>query len=175
MNIELNNGFYISDYRAEDVPALVKHLNKKYIYDHTLTLPYPYKESDAKWWIKRVQENADKLGKTINWCIRNPEGSLIGAIDFIDLDSLDTHKAELAYWVAEEYQGQGIATISVKKITEYGFDEFNFKRIFAIVFPFNTASSKVLEKNGFSLEGVMRNFFKKDNVIFDGKLYSKLR
>jgi RimJ/RimL family protein N-acetyltransferase len=51
--------------------------------------------------------------------------------------------------------------------------EFAFARITANVFSSNAGSARVLEKAGFAYEGQLRNYYKKDGRIFDGKLYAK--
>lgn len=63
-------------------------------------------------------------------------------------------------------------TEAVKKITEYGFRELGLVRITAKVFYFNKGSARVLEKSGYTCEGILRNHYKKDGKIFDGKLYA---
>jgi [ribosomal protein S5]-alanine N-acetyltransferase len=65
-------------------------------------------------------------------------------------------------------------TETVKKVTEFAFNEFGLVRITAHVFTFNIGSAKVLEKAGYSLEGILRKHYKKDGRIFDGKLYAKI-
>ena len=61
--------------------------------------------------------------------------------------------------------------ISISKI---GFFKFKLSRITAHIFEYNEASSRVLEKNNFVLEAsYVKNYYKKDDKIFNGKLYAK--
>jgi RimJ/RimL family protein N-acetyltransferase len=175
MNIKLNNGFYISDINAGDKPALVEHFKEKQIYDNTITLPYPYTDKDAEWWINHIAEETSSLGQSVNWCVRREDGFLVGGIGFVEITSIDSYKAELGYWMAKKYRGQGITTEAVQKIINYGFDKLNLVRITATVFPSNQASSRVLEKAGFKLEAVLQNYFRKDGKIFNGKLYAIIK
>ena len=172
MKIELKNGFCISDLNAGDKIALLEHFKEKQIYDNTISLPYPYTEKDADWWIGHIAEETARLGRSVNWCIRRKDGLLVGGIGFVGITSKDSYKAELGYWMAKEYRCQGVMTEAIHKIVHYGFDELGLARIFATVFPSNQASSRALEKSGFELEAVLKNFFKKDGKVFDGKLYA---
>ena len=57
--------------------------------------------------------------------------------------------AELGYWVAEEYQGNGYATQACKMLIKHAFEDLNIQRIFASYKKENLASKRVLEKLGF--------------------------
>jgi ribosomal-protein-alanine N-acetyltransferase len=45
----------------------------------------------------------------------------------------------------------------------------------AHVFDFNIASARVLEKNGFVLEGLLRKHFRKDGKLVDARIYGLLK
>lgn len=62
----------------------------------------------------------------------------------------------IGYFLAEDYWGKGIATESVRMVVKFLFEEVNVNRIQAEVMPVNEVSKKVLLKNGFIKEGVLR-------------------
>ncbi|GAG41967.1 unnamed protein product, partial [marine sediment metagenome] len=62
-----------------------------------------------------------------------------------------------------------------KKATKFGFEKIKLRRIYACVFPFNKASMKVLKKNGYKLEGVLRKEIKKGNKLLDNYLFAKVK
>jgi ribosomal-protein-alanine N-acetyltransferase len=81
---------------------------------------------------------------------------------------------KLGYDLNENYWNRGIITEAIKIITEFGFKTLHIHRIEAEVIPENIASSIVLERNGYTKEGVMRDkgFWKnKHHTLI---LYSKL-
>lgn len=174
MKLQLSNNFYISDITWADKQAYVEHLKEKQIYDQTLAIPFPYTEADADWWLNNVAQITSLQGRSVNWAIRRADGFLIGGIGFHDFELGKSHKAELGYWLAKPYWNKGIMTEAVKKVSEFGFKEFGLLRITANVFHFNVGSARVLEKAGYKLEGYLRNHYKKDGKLFDGKLYAKL-
>lgn len=134
-------------------------------------------QANADWWIENVAQTTARQGCSSNWAIRRTSDSyLIGGIGFHDFQIGTDHKAEIGYWLAKPYWCKGIMTLAVEAALEFGFREFGLTRITATVFSFNQASSKVLEKTGFLLEAPqLRNYYKKDGKIFDGKLYAKVR
>src|SRR3989338_2682134 len=156
MNIKINDDFYISDITPSDKPAYIEHLAEKQIYDQTWAIPFPYTEADADWWIDQVAKQTQEQGQSTAWAIRRRDGYLIGGIGFSHFELGKSHMAELGYWLAKPYWNQGIMTEAVRKVCDLGFSQFNLVRITAHVFTFNTGSSRVLEKAGFQLEGVLR-------------------
>ena len=66
-------------------------------------------------------------------------------------------------------------TEAVKQICEIAFRELNILRITGLVYDPNVASKKVLERNGFVLEGVMKSAVMKDEVLTDLCIYGKLK
>ena len=174
MKLQINDSIYLSDITSDDKAAYLEHLQEKQIYDQTLNIPYPYTESDAEWWINHITEETQKLGRSINWAIRNPNHLLIGGIGFQHFELGQSHQAELGYWLAKPYWGKGIITEATKKVTDFAFSELGLVRVTATVFEFNLGSARVLEKAGFQLEGVLRKHFKKDGRVFDGKMYAKI-
>ena len=105
MQLELKQGFSISDIATHDRDAYVEHLLDKQIYDQTLAIPFPYTHEDADNWIARVAADAARLGESVNWAIREPGGELVGGIGFFDAEPGKSHRAEVGYWLARPHWG----------------------------------------------------------------------
>lgn len=172
MKIKIDDILFLSEITLNDTHDYVTHLQEKQISDQTLTIPYPYNEDHAKWWINFVDEDTKRQGKPVILAIRSQNGSLIGSIGLHDFELGKSHKAEIGYWLAKPYWNQGIVTKAVCAMCNYAFNELGLVRITAHVFDFNTASARVLEKANFKLEGTLRNHYKKNGEIFDAKLYA---
>ena len=82
---------------------------------------------------------------------------------------------ELGYLLLTEYWNRGIMTRAVEEICQIAFDKLELIRITANVYEPNIASARVLEKNGFILEGRMRKAVKKADRIYDVCIYGKVR
>ena len=68
-----------------------------------------------------------------------------------------------------------IMTEAVRQICQIAFDELDILRITGLVYNPNNASKKVLEKNGFAMEGTMKQAVVKDGSIYDLCILGKLR
>lgn len=100
-------------------------------------------------------------------------GEVVGSVGVFPQEDVDKLSAEVGYWLAEEFWGKGIATKALKHIIDYGFNTFQVvTRIYAIPFPLNIASQKVIEKNGMVLEAVIKDSMIKNGVIMDKRIYA---
>lgn len=72
--------------------------------------------------------------------------SLIGRIDLV---AIDPPRFGLGYWVSEERTRVGIASAAVAAIFDYAHRSLGATDVYAGVSHGNTASERVLERNGF--------------------------
>jgi [ribosomal protein S5]-alanine N-acetyltransferase len=172
--IPVNDLFHLSEIRSSDAASLIQHLNQsREIYNFTCRIPYPYTEQDAQWFLHHVQEEAMKHGHPINFAIRastSHQNELIGAVGFVVFDTT-TKSAEVGYWLAKPYWGQGIMTCVVKAICAYASTSWNMQQIQGQVYDTNEASARVLEKNGFVFQELLPKYVDKDGVLRDVKVY----
>ena len=135
-------------------------------------MPFPYRELDADQWLSTVVRETLETDRRRNWAIRNNHGELIGGTGVFGLTKGE--KAEMGYWLAKPYWGQGIMTEVVRRLCEFAFDEYELRRIYAHAFATNPTSARVLEKAGFELEGTLRSHHfrdgKPDDVLFFGMM-----
>jgi RimJ/RimL family protein N-acetyltransferase len=171
MKLIVNDRIQLSDIRPSDKSALIEQLNDKDIYDRTLRIPHPYTESDADRWLELVTKNTKEHGQPVTWSIRNDADCLIGCIGFEGLAIGKRHRAEIGYWLAKPYWGQGIMTAVVGKVCAFAFQEWGLAKITAHVFSFNAASARVLEKCGFVQEGYLSCHFEKVGRLIDARPY----
>ena len=80
---------------------------------------------------------------------------------------------EIGYWLLEHARGRGVATRAARFAAEYGFS-LGAERIEARVFVGNTASERVLERAGFTREGVIRSLPRRWGGRSDMTLFSLL-
>lgn len=104
----------------------------------------------------------------------NPN-NIIATAEIFGYDKL-VSMAEIGYRINERYWNRGIATKVTQALVAYLFDEIGLNRIQAKVMPENIYSAKVLLKNGFLREGLIRqgNFWKGRGVV-DLDMYSLLK
>ncbi len=167
MELNVRDGFYLTSVHSKDKAAYLEHLNDKSISDAIPVLPYPYTEAAAAWWIQHRLELLSENGKEISFVLRNSEGYLIGSVGVDDFKIGKTHRAEIGYWLAKAYRGQSLASDAVGVFVRYAFDQLEVTRLTAHTLDFNIASAKILEKNGFKLEGRLRQHTKTRSGVFD--------
>jgi RimJ/RimL family protein N-acetyltransferase len=153
-----------------DEHALAKYANNRKIWLNVRDIfPHPYTLDDAKWWISHA---AEKPGT--NFAIINGNEA-IGGIGLELQNDVYHRSAEIGYWLGEPFWGRGIATGALGALTKHAFAAFDLARIHSTVFEWNPASRRVLEKNGFQLEGTLRKSITKDGRTIDSFLYSLLK
>jgi [ribosomal protein S5]-alanine N-acetyltransferase len=163
-------GGKLREWRMSDIPSLVKYADNRKIWLNLRDVfPHPYTSEDAIWWI----EHANNKPGTNFAIVLHDEA--IGGIGLIPQQDVYRRSAELGYWLGEPFWGKGIMTAAVAAITAYTLDNFELVRLFATVFEWNRPSVRVLEKNGFQLEGKLVKSITKDNQLIDAFLYALTR
>ena len=163
----------IREWRIEDKAALSENLNNKKVLDNLRDgLPYPYTEKDAEEYI-RAMLSSDK-DKTFPFAI-TVDDKVIGSIGVFRCENIHFRSAEMGYYIGEKYWGNGYMTSAVQQICDYIFANTDIIRIFAEPFAHNTASCRVLEKAGFTCEGVLRSSAFKNGIIVDMKMYALVK
>ncbi len=171
----VDDDLYLSPPTDADKEALVSHLNDEEIYRYTLRIPYPYTHKDAQDFLNLCRDQRKQYGRNLHWLIRRTNGEAIGCIGFHLSFGTDSHRDELGYWMARSYRGYGFMTKSIKKFCEYGFSYIGLIRIEAVLFDDNKASQRVLEKNEFKYEGLMKKIHEKKGKYFDGRMYALVK
>jgi RimJ/RimL family protein N-acetyltransferase len=91
------------------------------------------------------------------------------------LHHLDAERAivELGYWLYPHARGRGIATKVARALAEHAFG-LGVQRVAAYVNVGNVESERVLERAGFTREGVIRSMPKPDGRRVDKSIFSLL-
>lgn len=66
--------------------------------------------------------------------------------------------ATLGYWMGAAWAGKGLMSDAVRAVLAYAFGPLGLRRVEAACLPHNVASRRVLERNGFRLEGLAREY-----------------
>ncbi|MDD3284536.1 MAG: GNAT family protein [Patescibacteria group bacterium] len=158
--------------KISDVDSIVENINDKLIARYTQRLPYPYFKKDAIDFIKK-----QKIGKDtkLNLGIQDKKsGKIIGGIGLDEINQKNK-SAVLGYWLGKKYWGNKIMTEATKLIINYAFKNLKLQRIQATVMHPNIVSMKVLEKNGFKCEGILRKKILKNNKWMDIHVFGLLK
>lgn len=165
--------FVLREWRQSDAAGVAKYANNgKIACNLRDVFPHPYTLTDAEYFVNSCLE-ADQdrqLFRAIEI-----DGHAVGSIALCLGSDVYARTAELGYWLAEEHWGKGIMTRAVRQICEEGFTQWDgLVRIYAEPFAHNAGSRRVLEKAGFTLEGVLRQSVFKGNAVCDSCMYALL-
>jgi ribosomal-protein-alanine N-acetyltransferase len=101
-------------------------------------------------WI--VDECYVKYGFGMWATIHKGTGRFIGRCGLCPMDIEGHEEIEVAYMLAREYWGQGLATEAAQVLLNHGFEQMGLPRLICVINPGNRASARVAEKIGMTLE-----------------------
>jgi len=163
--------FNLRPWNKRDVESLIKYGNNphitRFMSDGFSTL---FTVEKATAFIELANSGNDKLYRTIEI-----NGEASGGIGVMIQTDIYRKNAELGYWLAEPYWGNGIISRAIPLIVEKAFQTFDINRVYATPFATNNASQKVLEKAGFKLEACHEKKVFRDGEYIDELVYVLLR
>jgi len=160
--------FKIRPWEMSDIDSLVKYANNWNVAKHmTDKFPHPYTENNGKAFIEFATKDFP-----IHLFAIDIDGKAIGGIGIHPQEDIHRNNAELGYWLAEPFWGQGIISEAIKQTVDFAFTTYDINRVFAIPFGTNIASQKVLEKNNFILEGKFDKVLIKNGELLDELVYA---
>ena len=154
-------------WRAGDERRLPDHANDREVWLNLRDrFPHPYTSKDARQWVRFAVTRPD-----IRFAIE-VDGEAAGGLGFELHDDVERVSAEIGYWLGRRHWGRGIMSAAVSAATAYAFRAFEITRVYALPFSRNVASGRVLEKAGYTREGVLRRSAIKDGVVLDQDLFA---
>jgi len=163
--------FTLRPWTPGDLPGLVEYgSNPEIARNMTDQFPHPYTEERGRAFIAMATAETPHRILAIE-----VDERAVGGIGLHPQADIHRRNAELGYWLAQPYWGQGIMTRAVVRMVDYGFKTFDIDRIFARPFGTNIASQKVLEKAGFKLEARFEKTLVKNGQYLDELIYAVRR
>lgn len=102
----------------------------------------------------------EKAENEIFLICRIEDEAIAGAVNLSQIFRRSFQNAYLGYYLFESFTKQNLMTEAVELILSRAFKTLKLHRVEANVQPENTASIKVLQKNGFLQEGFSRKYLK---------------
>ncbi len=136
------------DLAEEHVPALLETMRDPDVLRYTRT-PDPMPEG----WVLEYLERFDGQHR-FGWAVLDGDEfvgyAVTGPIDW------EGREVELGYAISPWARGRGVATSTLRLMTRWAFTQ-GLVRVIAVISVDNAASSRVAEKSGYTLEGVLRS------------------
>ena len=105
----------------------------------------------------RRQRIRFERGEVMRWGITQKENNIvIGTVGYVF--NQDNAQGGLGYDLASPYWRRGIMTEALRLVMRYGFSSLRLNRIQALVVPGNVPSIGLLQKLGFTEEGLLRQY-----------------
>jgi len=160
--------YKLRPWTTNDLDSLVTFANNISIAKFmTNKFPHPYTREAGENFITYAMQ-----GNPVNIFAIEVDGKAVGGIGIHPSSDIESKNAEMGYWLAEPYWGNGIITGAIKQMVEYGFKNFDINRIFARPFGTNIVSQKVLAKAGFVLEATFDKTYFKNGEYLDELVYA---
>ena len=102
------------------------------------------------------------------------DGEIAGTINLFHIVRESLQSGTIGYWVDGSRNGRGLATGAIGEMLAYAFDDLDLHRIEAATLVDNTASQRVLEKNGFERIGLARRLLRINDEWRDFFLFQRL-
>jgi RimJ/RimL family protein N-acetyltransferase len=158
----------VRSWRPDDLGSLVANADNRNIWLNLRDrFPHPYTRRAGREFIRLAMSQRPETMFAIA-----VDDEAVGGIGFTVLTDVERVSAEIGYWLGELYWGRGFVTEALVAITRYAIDTCGLTRVYALPFASNTASCRVLEKAGYTLEARLRRSAVKDGQIVDQLQYS---
>ena len=136
-------------------------------------LPLPLEELAERLSNYYSSDLRDRARAEYRWMIQLGD-EVIGTVSAMN-PSWNMGYVEIGYMLAASHHGRGWGTRAVALLVDKLFHETNLYRLFATISVENVASIKLLERLGFTREGLMREHYVIQGRRVDEVLYGLLR
>ncbi|GEL06247.1 GNAT family N-acetyltransferase [Rummeliibacillus stabekisii] len=99
---------------------------------------------------------------------------IIGTAMIFNFDQEANH-AEVGYVFDKKHWGKGYGTECVELMSNFAFETLQLHKLYAKVVDANISSARILEKNGFKLEGQLADHYFIDNRYYDALFWGKIQ
>jgi len=130
--------------RPTDAARIARLINNFAVSGKLAQVPYPYKLSDAEWWLGTWR--ADKPVGETGFTIDLPGEGMIGHCGFHQ----ENGETAIGYWLGEPFWNRGFMTEATVRIIDWYFETTGAASLASGVFAFNKASLAVQHKLGFT-------------------------
>lgn len=118
---------------------------------------------------KRIREETHYY-----WFVRRKkDDKLIGSASLASIN-FERKSVEWGYGIDPEYWGLNYNLQINEHLKHYIFDVLSMNRLFGVTMVSNKKAIECVKASGCVLEGILREFYKKDDIFIDGWMYSIL-
>lgn len=163
--------FLLRQFEESDLENVFKGLSHPNIIKH-YGISYQTLE-DTKEQMKFFAD-LEKNGTGIWWAVCSLDNKTFYGAGGLNSLSKEHKKAEIGFWLLQEYWGQNIMAEVLPIICKYGFEHLGLHRIEGLVESDNLNCKKAMQKLDFKHEGTMKDCEFKNGKFISLDIYAKL-
>jgi len=154
---------YLRPFTESDISIWFDWFNDSLITEYMNKGAFPNTKLAQEEYLNFLSKSKNDLQLAV---ILKENDSLIGIVGIHKIDWIHRH-GDVSILIGDKSQwGKGIATEAVSLIIKHAFEKLNLRKLTAGVWSSNVSSRKCFEKNGFKLEGTLREqFFYKGSYV----------
>jgi [ribosomal protein S5]-alanine N-acetyltransferase len=156
----------------EHEPGIATLLDDADVRRHT-RIPSEPPPGYASTWLGRYLDGW-RDGSRAGFAIEAHDGEFLGLGMLVHLD-WDGRQGEIGYVVGQAARGRGVATRTLRLLTDWGLSNLGLERIELWIDVTNPGSERVAERAGYVREGVLRSYWFKEDIRGDFGIWSRLR
>ena len=138
---------------------------------------WPNDELERSGWRRRMRRYREDFaaGTAIAYMIfETAGGRLVGGITLGNIRYGVSQSAQIGYWAGECHAGKGYMQDAVRTLLAHAFGAMRLHRIEAACIPGNARSIRVLEKAGFTREGLLRSYLRINGIWQDHYIFARI-
>ena len=146
---------------ASDIPFILAYHRENEKFHAPFEPQKPQDFFHENRWAKQLETNhADfENGQSMRlWLFKRKEEKIAGSVNFTNVVRGPFQACNLGYGLDENEQGKGLMSEALKAAISFVFQEWRLHRIQANYLSHNRRSAKLLEKLGFEVEGLAKNY-----------------
>ncbi|SDF13010.1 ribosomal-protein-alanine N-acetyltransferase [Blastococcus fimeti] len=123
--------------------------------------------------MRRALARRARAGLSVPFAVR-VDGRLAGQVTVDNVVRGALRSGWLGYWIDRGVAGRGMASLAVALVCDHAFTEMGLHRLQADIRPENVPSQRLVERLGFTREGVLRRYLDIDGEWRDHLAYALL-
>ena len=132
----------------------------------------PVDEDQLRWMLQEQLPRLHAAGRLSAYVIAGPGGELLGGASLRGFDPM-RDSVEIGYWLFVAARGRGVAARAAGALVDHAFAN-GIYRVEANVRVGNKPSERVVERLGFSREGIKRRYLRHGGARVDATLFARL-